>query len=441
VSDYRTLKLALLADTSKFTSGLGKATKETQSFTGKMKANAAKIGKAFALAGVAVAGMAAKLAIDGVKAAIEDQAAQVKLATTLKNTTKAGAAQTKQVEKYIDKLQRASGVADNKLRPSLERFLVATGKVSKAQKLQKLAMDISAGTGKDLQTVTLALAKGYDGNLASIQRLGIGIDQTIIKNKDFKGAVAQLSDTFKGQASAAADTMEGKFKRFNIAIDEAKESIGVALMPALTDMVDFLNSPKGQKVVTDFAEAFADAIKMMAKYLPGVVEHITNLVSKVSKQGLMAGLLSDPKLAIAAAAYGAGFIYGGPAGGAIAAVAAYAGASAIASSAPKGGSRNKGNLVEGFQSVANNSLRGVKSVVDVGGAFGTDYAGTGISGFTGTSVSLNSSTSAAKNIKTGNIIINIANASDAISSARAIERTLKKLGLNGGSKAGVLGFN
>lgn len=440
-SSSRILKLALLADTAGFSRGLDGASKQTKTFGQKTADVAKRVGKAFAIAGVAVAGMAAKLAIDGVKAAIADEKAQVKLATTLKNTTKASNGQIKSVEKYIDKLQRATGVADDKLRPSLGKLLVATGKVGKAQKLQALAMDIAAGTGKDLDTVSLSLAKAYGGNLGALTRMGITLDESIIKNKDFKKAQEELDRLFGGQSAAAADTMEGKFKRFNIAMDEAKESIGMALMPTLEKMVDYLNSPKGQKVVTDFAEAFADAIKMMAKYLPGVVEHISNLVSKVSKQGLMAGLLSDPKLAIAAAAYGAGFIYGGPAGGAIAAVAAYAGASAIASSAPKGGSRNKGNLVEGFQSVANNSLRGVKSVVDVGGAFGTDYAGTGIGSFTGTSVSLNSSTSAAKNIKTGNIIINIANASDAVASARAIERTLKKLGLNGGSKAGILGFN
>lgn len=434
MSDYRTLKLALLADTSKFGTNLNKAQNQTKTFGQKVGDTAKKIGKAFAIAGAAVAGMAAKLAIDGVKAAIEDQAAQVKLATTLKNTTKASNAQIKSVEKYIDKLQRASGVADNKLRPSLERFLVATGKISKAQKLQKLAMDISAGTGKDLQTVTLALAKGYDGNLASIQRLGIGIDQTIIKNKDFKGAVAQLSETFKGQASAAAETMEGKFKRFNIAIDEAKESIGVALMPTLENMVNYLNSPKGQKVITDFAEAFADSIKIMAKYLPGVVRKVSQLVSNVSKNGLIGGLMSDPKIAIAAAAYGAGAIAGGPAGGAIAAIAAYTGAKGfedygknVAGDLSGAAAQMSGNALGNLPSYSKKTLKKINNKK-------TNWAG-------------GSPAEALRLMQEGKIpapvVVNVVvnGAADSRESARAIKKTLEKIKLNGGSEVGVLGFN
>jgi hypothetical protein len=167
-SSSRILKLALLADTANFSRGLDGASKQTKTFGQKTADVAKRVGKAFAIAGVAVAGMAAKLAIDGVKAAIADEKAQVKLATTLKNTTKANNTQIKSVEKYIDKLQRATGVADDKLRPSLEKLLVATGKVGKAQKLQALAMDIAAGTGKDLDTVSLSLAKAYGGDRKSV---------------------------------------------------------------------------------------------------------------------------------------------------------------------------------------------------------------------------------------------------------------------------------
>lgn len=436
-SSSRILKLALLADTANFSSGLNKAQGQTKTFGQKVGDTAKKIGKAFAVAGVAIAGMAAKLAIDGVKAAIADEKAQVKLATTLKNTTNASAKQTKQVEKYIDKLQRASGVADDKLRPSLEKLLVATGKISKAQKLQALAMDIAAGTGKDLDSVSLALAKAYGGNIGALSRMGVVLDESIIKNKDFGAAQKELDKLFGGQSAAAAETMEGKFKRFNIAIDEAKESIGVALMPTIEKMVDYLNSPKGQKVVTDFAEAFADAIQLMAKYLPGVVKEVSKLVGKVSKQGLMAGLLSDPKVAVAAAAYGAGFIAGGPAGGAVAAIAAYAGAKGL---------ETYGENVSG-------DLSGAAALMS-GNALGQLQA----SGGSGKKIKIkknnfspnwmeelqsNPQALAASNamygIGTVNIVVN--GAADSRESARAIERTLKKLQLNGGSLKGIEGFN
>lgn len=425
MSDYRTLKLALLADTSKFSTNLNKAQKDTRTFGQKLGDTAKKIGKAFAVAGIAIAGMAAKLAIDGVKAAIEDEKAQVKLATTLKNTTKASNGQIKSVEKYIDKLQRATGVADDKLRPSLEKLLIATGKVGKAQKLQALAMNIAAGTGKDLDTVSLALAKAYNGNLGSLTRLGIKLDDNIIKNKDFNAAQKELDKTFKGQSAAAAETMEGKFKRFNIAIDEAKESIGVALMPQIEKFVDYLNSPKGQKTVTEFAEALAEAFKAVAKVLPGIVEQISKLVKKVGSDGLVGALKDDPKLAAAALAYGAGFIAGGPTGGAIAALAAYAGGSYIED---KFGSNTKEVNKRLFdlqnnQQFGNAQFRGTWS----------DYAMQG----TGFYQSQNNPNFG----KPVNITVNVSGVADARESARAIEKSLKKLKLNGGSSVGVLGFN
>lgn len=437
MSDYRTLKLALLADTSKFTSGLGKATKETQSFTGKMKANAAKIGKAFGLAGIAIAGMAAKLAIDGVKAAIADEKAQVKLATTLKNTTKASNGQIKSVEKYIDKLQRATGVADDKLRPSLEKLLVATGKVGKAQKLQALAMDIAAGTGKDLDTVSLSLAKAYGGNLGALTRMGITLDDSIIKNKDFKKAQEELNRLFGGQSAAAAETMEGKFKRFNIVMDEAKESIGEALMPALTEMVDYLNSEKGQRVVTKFAKAFADAMKAVAKVLPGILDKITSLVSKVSKQGLMAGLLDDPQIAAAALAYGAGFIAGGPMGGAVAALAAYSMTSGITGAAGNLDQEANRGLLKGYESSLTKkqrkALKGASTLGDLGSVARTQAA-MGVFGS-------NSGAGWKAVGQVRDITINFNGQTDPRKAAREIQKALTKINLNGGSQAGILGFN
>ena len=236
----RTMKLALLADTAQFSRGLKGAVKQTTSFGDKVKGIAKSIGLAFAGATVAVAGFAVKLGIDAVKAAIADQKSQVILAKTLQNTTKATKTQTAAVEKYITKLSLATGVADDKLRPSLSKLLTATGSITKAQKLQALALDISAGTGKDLETVSLALAKAYGGNLGSLTKLGVKLDAGTIKSKDFDAAAKELNKTFGGQSAAAAETMQGRMERMTVAFDEAKESIGYALLPTFTTFVDWL---------------------------------------------------------------------------------------------------------------------------------------------------------------------------------------------------------
>jgi len=115
----------------------------------------------------------------------------------------------------------------------------STQDVTKAQKLQQLALDIAAGTGKDLATVTEALGKAYDGNLGALKRIGVPLDENIVKTKDFDAAVIALSETFEGQADAAANTFAGRLARFKVAIDEAKESLGQALLPLLERFAKF----------------------------------------------------------------------------------------------------------------------------------------------------------------------------------------------------------
>jgi len=240
MADIRTLKLALLADTKDFVAGLDKADKETRSFTNKLD-DALKVGAAAFLAvGAAAGAMAIKIGIDAVKAAVEDEKAQISLAQTLRNTTKATDAQIKATEEYIDKTARATGVTDDQLRPSLDRLVRSTNDITKAQKLQQLALDISAGTGKDLATITEGLGKAYDGNLGALKRLGVSLDDSIIKSKDFDAAVKVLSETFAGQADAAANTFAGRMARVNIALDESKEQIGFALLPILEKFATFL---------------------------------------------------------------------------------------------------------------------------------------------------------------------------------------------------------
>jgi len=239
MADIRTLKLQLLADTAQFSTGLNKASTDTQSFTAKVDKIVATAAKAFLGLATAVGTAAFAIGISAVKAAIEDEKAQVSLAQTLRNTTKATDQQIAATEDYIDATARATGIADDQLRPSLDRLVRSTQDVTKAQKLQQLALDIAAGTGKDLAAVTEALGKAYDGNLGALKRIGVPLDENIIKTKDFDAAVKALSDTFAGQAAAAAETFAGRMSRVQIAVDEAKEQIGFALLPFMEKLAKF----------------------------------------------------------------------------------------------------------------------------------------------------------------------------------------------------------
>jgi hypothetical protein len=177
----RNLKLNLLTDTSKFNAGM----KSAQTNVGGLDKSVQKATKAAAAAFAALAvsaGYAAiKIGKDSVDAAIKDQASQVKLAKALQNTTKANDAQIKSVEEYITKQQLSLGISDNQLRPAFANLARATEDLTKSQELTNLAVDISAATGSDLETVSLALGKAYNGNFGALTKLGIPLDENIKK--------------------------------------------------------------------------------------------------------------------------------------------------------------------------------------------------------------------------------------------------------------------
>ena len=272
----RTLKLSILADTADLVKGLKNAEDTSSTFGDKLGGAFRAVGTAAIAAGAAIGAMAVKAAIDGVKSAIEDEAAQAKLATTLQNVTKATDTQIASVEKYILQTSLATGITDDQLRPSFDRLLRSTKDVTAAMNLQNLAIDIAAGTGKGLQQVTEALSKAYDGSFGALKKLGVPIDENIIKTKDFDAAVVTLSQTFAGQADVAANTYAGRFARMKVAMDEAKETLGFALLPvverfskfmtdsgipALNAFIAGLTGEKGISTATEYAGRRVDSFE------------------------------------------------------------------------------------------------------------------------------------------------------------------------------------
>lgn len=231
------VKITFDADFDELKKGVKGATDEVEGFGSKVADFGKKAGAAFAIAGAAAAAYAGKLLVDGVKAAIEDEQAQIKLATSLKNTTNATDAQVAAVEAQILKTSLLTGLTDDELRPSLDRLVRSTKDVEAAQKLQSLAIDIAAGSGKSLEAVSNALGKAYEGNTAALGKLGVGISSAELKTMTFDEVTAALAKTFEGQASKQADTFAGKMDRLKVAFDEGKETVGSFVLDAITPLV------------------------------------------------------------------------------------------------------------------------------------------------------------------------------------------------------------
>lgn len=269
----RTLKLSILADVDNLRKGLNGAENDIQGFGDKVSKFGKIAGAAFLAAGAAAAAYAGKLAIDGVKAAIEDEAAQVRLATSLKNVTGATEATISATEDYITKTSLATGVADDELRPSLDRLVRATKDVTEAQKLQNLALNISAGTGEDLGAVSEALGKAYDGNFGALKKLGVSIDENIIKSKDFDAATKVLATTFAEQANIQADTFDGKIRRLNVAFAEGKETVGAFILDAITPLIE-LTVEKVIPALSEFSSNISDNLGPVFSEFFGIVKAI-----------------------------------------------------------------------------------------------------------------------------------------------------------------------
>lgn len=267
------VKITFDADFDELKRGVKGAEQEVQSFGDKMGKFGKAAGVAFAAAGAAALAYSAVLLKQGVESAIADEKAQAKLATTLQNVTGATDAQISAVENQILQTSLLTGLTDDQLRPSFERLIRATQDSDAALKLQSVAIDVAAGSGKSLEAVTNAMARAAEGNTGALARLGVGLTATELKTMSMDEITKQLATTFGGQAAVQADTFSGKMARLQVAFDEGKETIGSFVLDAITPMINtivntvipavagFINSVGGKEGLTAAFKTYIDLIK------------------------------------------------------------------------------------------------------------------------------------------------------------------------------------
>ena len=234
-----------------------------------------------------------------VAAAVADQKAQATLAQTLKNVGQAFA--TDSVTRYIDSLQRATGVSEELLRPAFEKLVRATGDVSEAQRLLNLTLDITASTGKSTEAVSASLSKAFLGQTQALGRLGIGLTKAELKTDSFEQITSKLTVLFAGQAGVAAGTYAGQLNILGVAAQEASETIGVALINSLTNL-------SGQNGVKD-----------LAAQMDGLAQSTANVITNLGKMAKFAKDIAPTALVLGTVA--AAFVTIGTGGTALAVAA------------------------------------------------------------------------------------------------------------------------
>jgi hypothetical protein len=289
----RTLKLSILADVDDLKKKLDVGANEVEGFGAKLEKFGKVAAVAFAAAAAAAGAYATKLAVDGVKAAIEDEAAQAKLANALQNVTGATNAQISAVEKQIYNLSLATGVADDQLRPAFQRLAVATGDLKRSQELLDLSLNISAATGKSVETVANALGKAYEGNTGALAKLGVGLSSAELKSIGLEAATKQLAATFEGAASVQANTLEGQIARLKVTFDETKEAVGARLLPIVQQLLNYFINTVIPKFIEFKDRALApvtNAIENNKEALTTLYNFIKNFIVPVLMNGFGAAL-------------------------------------------------------------------------------------------------------------------------------------------------------
>jgi len=262
----------------------------TQKLTKGVKSLAASFGVAFGTAKVLAYAKAS------VRAAAADQKAQQQLALALKNVGLGRDAAT--AEGYIQRIEKEFGIIDDKLRPAYTKLAIATRDTAETERLMGIAMDISANSGKDLESVTAALSKAYLGNNATLSKLGIGISKADLKTKSFKEITDQLAVTFAGAAKTSADSFSGSMDKLAIASNNAKEIIGTSFIGALQSLGEDHSMATLASNIESAASSlanFVDSIvylKEQIKSIPGagifgyLFSGVTDLLGRFSPQRL-----------------------------------------------------------------------------------------------------------------------------------------------------------
>jgi len=201
---------------------------------------------------------------------INDEKAAKSLEIQLKNLGYGYA--DKSVEDYIAKLQKMYGVLDDQLRPAFQTLITSSGSLIKSQKALGVALDISAATGKSVEEVSAALAKGFSGQTTALGRLGAGIDKTTLASGDMNKILDLLQKKFSGQAAARLGTYAGKMDQLNVSFNNSKEIIGKGILAGLSEGAN-----------AEGLKKFTSDMENLSTIVATLVAGFASLISEVGK--------------------------------------------------------------------------------------------------------------------------------------------------------------
>jgi len=249
---------------------------------GKTLSGPLKLGGAAAAAGL---GLAVVAGIKFIKQAADEEAGIKRLAAAVDASGGSWAQQGKAIEATIQQRQKLA-FSDDDLRSSLALLTAITGDSEEALRRQSVAMDFARGANIDLGTASKLLGKVTDETVNVLGRYGIRVKE----GADATDVLALVQQKFAGQSVAFAESASGKWERFNIALDNVKETIGAALLPIVTQLGEKLAMflEQHQAGIERVSQAFSAWAQSEAfPFLAAAFTQLTQLIRGVMGTGII----------------------------------------------------------------------------------------------------------------------------------------------------------
>jgi hypothetical protein len=232
-----------------------KAFKDAENATSKLTGSVKKLAGAFGLAFGARA--IVQFGRSSVNAFTEAEKASTRLANSVKNLGLS--LSTADIQKNLDQISAKAGIAGEPLAAAYQSLLTTTGSVTKSQELFNEALDISRGSGIELETVTQDLSNAYIGITKGLKKYNLGLTQTELKTKTFAELSALLNKQFAGSNAKYLETYAGKMGVLGEAAGNAQEILGKGMIDALMVLSGDTTVAELADSMTDLAENTAEA--------------------------------------------------------------------------------------------------------------------------------------------------------------------------------------
>ncbi len=273
----------------------------------------AAVGGAALMAVQAGARMAIQFGKDSLQAFIDDDLAAQKLSRTLENLGLAH--EQAGVERFVQQLQNSSAVADDVLRPSMDRLLRATNNVTQAQSLLTLALDIAATRSVSVEAVTAALTKATNGSYTSLAKLSDGYSGAELKAMGFRGTIATLTADFKGGAATAADSYQGSIEKISLAFGDLQESLGKGFFTGVERSMG--STTGGADKLQEAILSLQGGFETLGESIGGAVQYVPRFVSGLKVIYDTMSVIWNATNLVIKSLYALSQIYGGDVSGAL----------------------------------------------------------------------------------------------------------------------------